>query len=47
MARKVAKKFPQLADASVATGVVGAVREAFGVDEKDNNEEEAPDSSKG
>jgi hypothetical protein len=35
---KLAREFPQLADASVAKGVVDAVREAFGADEADNDE---------
>jgi hypothetical protein len=43
----LAKEFPQLADASVAMGVVDAVKEAFGVDEADNAEEEGPGSPKG
>lgn len=47
VSNKLAKEFPQLADASVATGVVDAVKEAFGVDEADDDEEEAPDSPKG
>lgn len=45
VSRQLAREFPQLADASVATGVVEAVREAFSSNGTDDDEE-APESLK-